>query len=340
MYDEISYEETRDVQNKIYVDVRSPKEFKKEHIPGAINIPILDDKTREIVGTLYKQGEIDQAKKEAINHVSKKLPEMFDQYINLSHEYAKVFLYCSRGGYRSSAVSALLFSLDLNIYKIHGGYKFYRKYVRENMSELIKSIHPIVLYGKTGSAKTMLLLELKRRGYPVIDLEALANHRGSILGGVGLGEQVTQKQFDSLLFEELDKVKNKLVFLEGESQRIGKVYMPKELYDQFEVGKVVKIQTPIEKRVELLVREYASASDDEIHKSIDRFNKYLFKAKLQELHEYIEKKEYEEFARVMCLEYYDRVYRERFEEFDAVLENVSFDRTCKELEEIYEKAST
>lgn len=313
----LKYKNIRDLKSKVLIDVRSPFEYSEATIPGAINIPVLLDDERKEIGTLYVNEKVDEAKILAIESISKRLPEIFKYILKLRKEYKNLVFFCARGGYRSKTITNLLSSLDVPVLKLDGGYKKYRKYIMENIDSLIDSISPIVLYGNTGTGKTEILKELKNREYPVIDLEGLAIHRGSILGAVGLEEQPKQKMFDSLLFEELDKYKNSYVFLEGESRRIGKVLLPEKLYEKMGNGVNIKIESPIDNRVELLVKEYASNNNkDEIAEAISHMNKFISRENIDELLLKLENNDYAYIAKELCINYYDIRYKNRVENFE------------------------
>ncbi len=333
----LSYENILKLNNKIYVDVRSPLEFKESTIPGAINIPVLLNEERERVGTLYVGKKLNESKLFAIESISKRLPEIFKKFLELKKEYENIIVFCSRGGYRSKSIVSLLNSIDISVSRIDGGYKSYRNYVLDNMDKLISTVTPIVLYGNTGCGKTKILQELKIRDYPVIDLEGLANHRGSILGSVGLDEQPRQKMFESLLFEELYKYQNSYIFLEGESKRIGKVLIPESLYEKMANNINIKIESDIDYRVNLLVDEYASTDNkEEIANAISLLKKFISNEHLNDLLNALEEDDYEYIARQLCINYYDIRYKNRVKNFDFNFYN---EDPVKTADEIIEKTS-
>ncbi|MSR86470.1 tRNA 2-selenouridine(34) synthase MnmH, partial [Candidatus Woesearchaeota archaeon] len=197
----------------VFVDVRSPKEFIEDHIPGAINIPLFSNEERAIVGTLYKQVGKDVAIDKGLEIVGHKLPEMIQEYQTLKEK--RIIVYCWRGGMRSGSVVGLLQSLKFDVVQLENGYKDYRRFVREQLDRVhIPSL--VILYGLTGSGKTEILGKIKNS----IDLEGLAQHRGSIFGDIGLTQR-SQKMFESLLLKRLIELQQeKVVFIEGESRRI------------------------------------------------------------------------------------------------------------------------
>lgn len=337
MYEEITYEESLQKENTIYVDVRTPKEYSDFTIPNAINIPVLLDDERVEIGTLYKNGEIDKAKQVGINAISKRLPQVFAKFLELYNTYEDVYIFCSRGGYRSSALAGLLFSMDIKVHKIHGGYKKYRKYIIEENNKMMENLIPIVLYGNTGTGKTELLKEIKRRGYPVIDLEKNSNNRGSVLGAVGLGKPNTQKHFESLLHEELLTVKNKYVFIEGESKRIGNVFIPDILFNKIKNGIHINIVSPIENRVELLYNEYVSDNDDELRAALEPLRRYMPTQKIDEYNDLFDKGDYKSVIKDLCFNYYDNNYKSKDREFKYTFNNTDIIKCVDEIINTFEK---
>lgn len=321
MYEEITYEESLKKENTIYVDVRSPKEYSEYTIPGSINIPVLLDNERAEIGTLYKQGQINTAKQIGINSISKRLPEIFAQFINLSLKYNDIYIFCSRGGYRSSAIAGLLFSMDIKVHKIHGGYKKYRKYIVKKNQELIENIKPIVLYGNTGTGKTDILAELNKKGYPIIDLEKNSNNRGSVLGAVGLGKPYTQKYFESLLNEELLKINNQYVFIEGESKRIGNIFIPDILFNKMKEGIHINIKSDMSFRIKNLKREYVKDNDDELKKALNPLKKYISEDKVNYYYKCFDNNNYDEVIQDLCENYYDKNYKSKDKDYKYTFKN-------------------
>ncbi|WP_164995917.1 tRNA 2-selenouridine(34) synthase MnmH [Miniphocaeibacter massiliensis] len=328
----LDYYNTKNLKNKIMIDVRSPYEFKESTIPGSINIPVLLDEERKKVGTLYVNKKIDEAKQFAVNSISKRLPEIFSKFLDISKNYENIIIFCARGGYRSKSLSIFLNSLDISNFRIEGGYKSYRNYVLNNMDNVISTITPIVLYGNTGCGKTKILSELKNKNLPVIDLEGLAVHRGSILGAVGLNEQPTQKMFENLLFEELSLFKNGYVFLEGESKRIGKIILPELLYQKMASSINIKIDAPIEYRIENLVEEYASPKNKEsIAEAIKRMNKFISNETVKKLLDALNNNDFAYIAKELCINYYDKRYKNRIENYDYEFTNYDLEKVTNEI---------
>ncbi|MDO5708181.1 MAG: tRNA 2-selenouridine(34) synthase MnmH [Andreesenia angusta] len=322
MYESISYEESLKLSgDKIYIDLRSPSEFKKFTIPNSINIPILNDEERKVVGTLYHNGEYGEAKAKGVEFVSKKLPEMFRRYLKLNDEYKYIIIFCARGGYRSSAVAGFLHSLGLRVYKINGGYKKYRQFIMKTIDQSLDQIDFITIYGNTGTGKTKVLNHIKELGYDILDLERYANHMGSFLGSVGKGEPNSQKTFESLLAEDIINRKGKIFFLEGESKKIGKAVIPDKIYNKMINSRKIKLNSDIDFRIKNILEDYVVEDDDELKIAIKKLKRYISSKKVDEYINLIDRKEYEEVIKDLCLNYYDPMYENRERKFIKEYEN-------------------
>lgn len=340
MFNIVDYEELVDDNSCIFVDVRSPKEFKEATIKGAINIPVLLDEEREEVGTVYVRENTEKAKKIGIEYISKRLPEIFEQVQELySQKGKKIVFFCARGGMRSGTVYSLFYSLGYKVYKLKNGYKGYRKYINDNFIKLNEEVKYIVLYGKTGVGKTEYLKELRKRGYNVVDLEGAANHRGSILGGVALGGCRSQKAFETEVFEELKNKNSNIVFIEGESKRIGNIILPTFLSDAMQKGIKVCMDDTIENRRDLLVKEYTKdeKSVGDILRCLEYMSKYISKKRIEEYKTMVTEGNFDEVCEALMVEYYDPLYTNGFKEKEFYKELFCDDKekTIKELIDIY-----
>lgn len=333
MFELLNYEETTD--NDLFIDLRSSEEFNEFHIPGSINFPILNNEERKIVGTLYDNGSKREAKRSAITFVSTKLLELEDLIYKNSDR--RIIFTCARGGYRSKTIASLFFTLGYNVYKLKGGIKSYRHYINEKLPEKLSKISLVTIYAPTGSGKTEILHLLKSRNIPVIDLENLANHMGSTLGGVGLGKANSQKMFESLLFEAIDD-EPKTYFIEGESKRIGNVVMPDLLYEKILESKKIYLETPMSVRIERLKETYAKPElIEELKTAIENLSKYLGKETRAAVEENMILKNYDEVARLLCEKYYDHNYRFKSDEKTLFIENDDIMRTVSTLLDFYKR---
>lgn len=309
-------------ENYILIDVRSPSEFKTENIPGSINIPIFDNEERELIGKTYIQESPEKAKSIGIEFASKRLPNIYEQVSKLDKEYDKLIFFCARGGFRSSSLVSLFFTIGVNSFKLDKGYKGYRKYINDNLPEIVKGVRFVVLYGNTGAGKTDILKNLKDSGRDVLDLEGCANHRGSILGSVGLGDQNTQKTFESQIYKSLKDRKSNVVFVEGESRKIGKVIIPEYIYERMNNGINLCIETNLEIRIDNILRDYVHGTDEELISALNYLRQQLGHDIIDKYIEMINKDQYREVIGDIMVKYYDPHYEYKNRQYVKVFKNI------------------
>ena len=245
------------------VDVRSPAEFAEDHIPGAINCPVLDDEERARVGTLYKQVSPFEARKLGAALVSRNIASAIETHFLSKPKGWKPLIYCWRGGQRSGAMTIVLNQVGWAARRLEGGYKVFRQRVLDDLEALPASLGFRVLCGPTGSAKTALLAALAEAGEQVLDLEALAAHRGSVLGGEAGTPQPGQKAFETRLWSVLRGLDPaRPVWTESESRRIGRLHVPGALFERLRDGDCVRIDAPLAARVAHLLERYADLIAD------------------------------------------------------------------------------
>ncbi|MEG2539708.1 MAG: tRNA 2-selenouridine(34) synthase MnmH [Clostridium sp.] len=305
----------------VLIDVRSPGEFKKATIPGAINLPLFTDEEREEIGTVYVQECRDKAKRLGVVAASKKLPEIYDRIQQLQKEYKSLIFLCERGGMRSSSIVSLLTSVGVNAFKVLGGYKGYRAYINESLKEVMNGVNFVVIHGNTGVGKTKILKKLEEKGYDVLDLEGCANHRGSLLGSVGIGRQNSQKMFESLVYETLKNRKSNTVFVEAESKRIGYVFVPEHIHNAMRDGVHINVISCIESRVDNILEDYVYDNNDELIESVDKLSKYISAKNIEEYKSKILGGLYREVIEDLMIKYYDPMYLNK--KYDYLLETDS-----------------
>lgn len=237
------------------LDVRSPGEFAEDHVPGAVNLPVLDDAERAEVGTLYRDDPF-AARKVGAALVARNIARHLDGPLRDRPKDFRPLVYCWRGGMRSAAMAAVLAQVGWRVTVLRGGYQTYRAHVRARLDDLPPRLDLRLLAGSTGTGKTLVLRRLADRGAQVLDLEGLARHRGSVLGGLE-EPQPTQKYFESLLVEALEQLDPaKPVWVESESNRIGDRYVPKALWERMRQAGGVELRVPTAGRVRHLMGEY------------------------------------------------------------------------------------
>ncbi|MFP4293775.1 MAG: tRNA 2-selenouridine(34) synthase MnmH [Cyclobacteriaceae bacterium] len=286
------------------IDVRSPAEFASGHIPGAHNIPLFENDERARVGTTYKQQSQQQALLEGLELVGPKMRSFVEQAMRLAPE-GRVLVHCWRGGMRSESFAWLLRTAGMEVAILKGGYKAYRRHALESLKLPARLI---IVGGETGSGKTEILHALARMGEQVIDLEALAHHKGSSFGGIGQAVQPTTEQFQNDLFESWRKLDLSCpVWMEDESFSIGGVQLPYELWEQLKAASMLRVVVPRLHRIQRLVREYGTQDQHALEAGIRRIEKRLSTPLMHEVLEDLAAKRMAAVADKL-LTYYDRSY--------------------------------
>lgn len=243
------------------IDVRSEGEFAEDHVAGAINCPALDNAERARVGTIYKQRSAFEAKKIGAALVSANIARHFERFLDRPREW-RPLLYCWRGGERSGAFAHVLSQVGWQVGRLDGGYRAYRRAVVADLERLPRALRLRVVCGLTGTGKSRLLHAIRDAGGQVLDLEALAAHRGSVLGNLPDAPQPSQKMFESVIWKALTGFDaSRPVYVEAESKKIGAVHVPEALIAQMWASECVVLEAPVAARVELLKEEYAHFFD-------------------------------------------------------------------------------
>ena len=322
------------------IDVRSPAEYNHAHIPGAHSLPLFTDEERAVVGTAYKQENREQAIKHGLDFFGPKMKKMVEeaeaivsrqstvgrresaassQGISRLQTADCVLIYCWRGGMRSGAVAWLLDVYGFKVYTLIGGYKKFRNHVLETFK---LPFDLKILGGYTGSGKTEVIKELERRGETVINLEDIANHKGSAFGNIGMPKQPTQEMFENTLASEL-KIKryepkaqtpypqiilnHSPIWMEDESQRIGHVNIPNELWSTMRRSPIYFLNIPFEERLDHLVEEYGALDREKMIDAIERIRERLGSLEAKRAIEYLNEDNTIESFRIL-LKYYDKWY--------------------------------
>ncbi|HET7792491.1 MAG TPA: tRNA 2-selenouridine(34) synthase MnmH, partial [Rhizobacter sp.] len=246
----------------LIIDARSPREFSDDHIPGALNLPVVVDDEYAAVGTLHRT-DTHAAYLLGVQQALRNIADDIAEHIAPLPRHARILVYCFRGGKRSELWSSALRIIGFKVDVLRGGWRNYRRWVREGLDTLPRNFRFKLVAGPTGVGKTRFLAALRTLGEQVIDLEGIAHHRGSVLGEVPGEPQPTQKQFDSDLLAQLRLLDpDRPVWLESESKRIGRVQLPVSLFEAMQTSPVVLLGAPMASRVQLWHDEYPNLAAD------------------------------------------------------------------------------
>ena len=333
MLKEITYEESLEIPGAVYVDVRAPVEFAEDHVAGAVNVPLFDDGERKEVGTIYRMSGRDDAILRGTSIVGDKLPDLVGSI--MQYRDRTVVLMCARGGMRSASLASLLDSLGMTVCKLRDGYKGYRRHVAAQLASLVLPAPLFVLQGLTGAGKTEIIRKLPF----AIDLEEMAGHRSSVFGGIGI-EQNTQKRFETLLCDRIRGLGGApSIVVEGESRKIGNLHLPDALYGIMKQSPSILIDTPIERRVDIIFNEYhRHCTADNIPGIVSSLAHKLGKRNTDLLNGLYRDGNIRDFIRVMLEVYYDPLYRHTIDrkEHLAVIKNLDTDDAVKQVRELCE----
>jgi tRNA 2-selenouridine synthase len=292
------------------LDVRSPSEYQQGHIPGSYSFPLFSDEERAQIGTVYKKQSRQEAVELGLLLVQPKIEFLLGQASNFLTSIAKIL--CWRGGMRSGFTARLLELIGYTVYTLQGGYKSYRRWALQRLGQISsQSKHSslCIIGGLSGSGKTAILRALQSRGEQIIDLEALAKHRGSAFGGIGFPLQPTQEQFENelaLALENLDW--SKPVWIEDESRLIGRCHIPTALYENMLSAPLYFVNRSHSDRLQQLLADYGFATKQQLLEATGRIAKRLGSQLAKEIQELIENEKKEQ-AFSLLLSYYDKSYQ-------------------------------
>lgn len=295
----------------LIIDARTPREFNDDHIPGAMNLPVVYEDDFAKVGTLHKSDKHEAymlGVARSLKNLSEHIPKILASY----KPSDRILVYCFRGGKRSKLWHDNLRTIGFKVDKVPGGWKAYRNWVLTGLETLSRQFKYHVITGPTGAGKTRLLKALEEEGAQVLDLEGLASHRGSLIGSVPGVDQPSQKLFDSLLFEKLRSFdQSKCVWVESESKKIGRVQLPTALFEAMHASKLLAIEAPIEERVKLWHEDYGHFKAD-LHGMLNKMRgvvEIIGRKTFEKWRELAEAENASELFESMMVDYYDRLYK-------------------------------
>jgi tRNA 2-selenouridine synthase len=306
------------------IDVRAPSEFAQDHLPGAINLPVLTDAERAEVGTIYTRESAFLARKIGAALVAANAARHLQGPLADKSGAWQPLIYCWRGGQRSGAFATILDQVGWRVHLLEGGYRSYRRLVVATLYETPLPHQLTVIEGGTGTAKTRLLHHLRDAGAQVIDLEGLAQHRGSLFGGLSV-EQPSQKLFESRLATELSKLDpNRMTWIEAESSKVGARLIPPALWALMGSAPRIEIRAPLAARAAFLCRAYADLTEDieTLHRQIDRLRSYHAADKIDAWHALAEAGDFAALAAALVLDHYDPRYAKSAARHDMAMRHL------------------
>ncbi len=345
IFNDIEIKEALQRDDLLFIDVRSPREFVRAKIPNALNLPLFDDEEHKKLGLINKEQGSSAARLKALEYAGPRLHTMISELIKIRGDKIPL-IYCWRGGLRSLSFYQILYLCGIQAVRLKGGYKAYRRHVYSSLQNYCFSAIPIILHGLTGTGKTAIIKKLKEEGYPAIDLEELALHRGSVFGKIGYKDDRSQKDFEGLLWEELNSYRNApLVFMEKEGKKIGQIILPALITDAMEEGVHILLEAPLQARAERILYQYmeidSAVMDSELFiTAINSIGQYLGKEQVKKLIDLYRKGNYYDVVIVLCRDYYDRLYKDarrgRYE-YEAIIDTSCIKEATAKIADIAEK---
>ena len=313
MQETIELERALEQQRKgtLIIDVRTPAEFAETTIPGAVNVPIFSNDERIEIGTVFKEQGKRDARKLGVRLVAPKIPLLMDRVEELRQGHpGPVIVFCWRGGMRSLAMTSFMNLAGIPARQMLGGHKGFRRKVLDYFEQ--QQWPPVfVLRGLTGTGKTRVLQQLQQMDYPVIDLEGLANHRGSAFGALGLEQQPSQKKFDALLWARLEQLKNSpYLVTEGESLHIGRVVVPKSFHQAMQVQTSLWLTASLDVRTQIILEDYPALDQlrEQFKRPINALKERLGSQVVAEFLELLDTGQWDKLVHELMVRYYDPLY--------------------------------
>ena len=301
--------------------MRSENEFADDHIPSSINLPVLNNKERTIIGTQYKENSFEARKQGAAlinNNISKIIKK------DLFEKKDKVLIYCWRGGLRSLSLYLVLKQIGFDVEILEDGYKSYRRHVVQFFEDEIEQFNFNQIKGVTGVGKTLFLKNLEK-STQVLDLEGIANHKGSILGDIPKFKQPNQKMFETKLFEKLGSLnRKKKIWVEAESIKIGKLNIPSRLWKKMDEGISVKLKATVNERVKFILKDYKyfTKEPELMSNAMLVLKKIIRKDDYRVIEENLKNGDYMSFVKSLINHHYDKAYKKTRSEMDDQNDNV------------------
>lgn len=290
------------------IDVRSESEFFEDRIPSAYNLPVLNNEERIIIGTKYKENSF-EARKNGALIISKNISKIIKK--NIFKREDKILIYCWRGGLRSLSLYLVLKQIGFNVVLLEGGYKSYRKYIVKFFQEDIHHYKFNQVKGVTGVGKTLFLKTLKKK-FPILDLEGLAKHKGSILGDLPGVKQPSQKFFETIIHDELKKIDiSQSIWVESESIKIGKLSIPDKLWKKMALGTNIKLEAPLKERVNFILKDYKYFIEKPnlMTNSMIVLKKIIKKEDYLIIEKNLSKGDFSRFVENLITNHYDKAYK-------------------------------
>ena len=295
------------------IDVRSPSEFAEDHVPGAINRPVLSDEQRIEVGTIYKQHSPFAAKRIGAAYVAENIAHHLVHSFDNRPKNWRPLIMCWRGGQRSGAMTLILRKIGWDATQLHGGYKDYRKLVVDELSAIPRLLSFKVICGPTGSGKSRVLQALSQQGQQVLDLEEIACHKGSVLGVLPNARQPSQKMFETRLLEALHQFDpTRPVYVEAESRKIGTIHLPDALIETMRAGSCVIIDASFQARISFLLGDYDYfiAAPEWLNSRLNELRKLQSREAIERWKDYVKNAQWAELVRELLEQHYDPLYRQ------------------------------
>ena len=302
-------------EDMLLLDVRTAEEFAKGSIPGARSFPLFDDLERAEIGAIYKQVGRDAAVVKGLEYFEPRLQQFLLSLSAIKSQ--QLVVYCARGGMRSASVVRLLEENGFRVSQMQGGYKYYRQFILQQLENPTPPL--IVLHGQTGVGKTLILQKLPDH----LDLEGLAQHRSSLFGAINKTPR-TQKDFEALLVKKLSQLPEDLfLFVEGESRKVGQVFIPQSIANAMKSGILVLLKASLETRISRIVEEYNICDEQSIQQIdsiLQSLKVALGKVKVEQLRLWLKQGEIENIVHMLLVDYYDPRYQHAMSGYDFELE--------------------